>query len=60
MALSAFDDKSDEPLRGELTEVLGQAAQLWDQLISNLRCRFDPLAEDWGFSGKKWGWALRL
>ena len=60
MALSAFDDKSNEPLRGELTEVLGQAAQLWDQLISNLRSRFDPLAEEWAFSGKKWGWALRL
>ena len=60
MALSAFDDKSKEPLRGELTEVLGQAAQLWDQLISNVRSRFDPLAEEWEFSGKKWGWALRL
>ena len=52
MALSAFDDKSKEPLRGELTEVLGQAAELWDQLISNVRSRFDPLDEEWGFSGK--------
>jgi len=60
MALSAFDDKSKEPLRGELTEVLGQATHLWDQLISNVRSRFDPLTEVWGFSGKKWGWALRL
>ena len=60
MALSAFDNKAKEPRQGELTEVLGQAAQLWDQLISNVRCRFDPLAEEWGFSGKKWGWALRL
>ena len=60
MALSAFDNRSKQPLQGELTEVLGQAAQLWDQLISNVRCRFDPLAEEWGFSGKKWGWALRL
>ena len=60
MALSAFDDKSKEPLRGELAEVLGLATHLWDQLISNVRSRFDPLTEDWGFSGKKWGWALRL
>ena len=60
MALSAFGDKSKEPLRRELTEVLGQTAQLWDQLISNVRSRFDPLAEEWGFSGKTWGWALRL
>ncbi len=60
MALSAFDDKSREPQRGELTDVLGDAARLWDELISNVRSRFDPLTEEWGFSGKKWGWALRL
>ncbi len=60
MALSAFDDKSQEPEPGDLSEVLGQAAQLWDQLISSVRSRFDPLEEEWGFSGKKWGWALRL
>ena len=60
MALSAFDDKSKEPLRGELIEVLGQATHLWDQLISNIRSRFDPLVEEWGFAGKKWCWALRL
>ena len=60
MALSAFDDKSKEPLEGELTKVLGQATQLWEQLISSVRSRFDPLAEEWGFSGEKWGWALRL
>ena len=60
MALSAFDDKSKEPRKGELAEVLGQAAGLWEQLISSVRSRFDPLAAEWGFSGKKWGWALRL
>ena len=60
MALSAFGDRSKEPLQGELTAVLGEAAKLWDQLISDIRSRFDPLAEDWGYSGKKWGWALRL
>ncbi len=60
MALSAFDDTTKEPTREELTEVLGQATRLWDQLILNLRSRFGPLAEEWGFSGKRWGWALRL
>ncbi len=60
MALSAFDDKSCEPQLGELTEVLGQTAPLWDRLIADVRSRFEPLSEDWGFSGKKWGWALRL
>ena len=60
MALSAFDDKSREPSRDELAEVLGQAIELWDQLIANVRSRFDPLAEEWGYSGKQWGWAVRL
>ena len=60
MALSAFDDKLRQPQPDELAEVLAQAAGLWDELISEIRARFDPLAEDWGFSGRKWGWALRL
>ena len=60
MALSAFDDTTQEPRKGDLAEVLGQTAQLWDQLIDSVGSRFDPLAEDWNFSGKKWGWALRL
>ncbi len=60
MALSAFDDKLREPRQEELSIVLGQAAAPWDQLVADIRSRFDPLAEDWVFSGKKWGWALRL
>ena len=40
--------------------MLGQTAELWNELISGVRSSFDPLDEDWGFSGKKWGWALRL
>ena len=60
MALSAFDDQLREPRKEELGTVLGQAAGWWDDLIERIRARFDPLAEDWVFSGKKWGWALRL
>ena len=60
MTLSAFDDKTQEPQQQELSAVLGQTAGLWTELIANIGSRFDPLAEDWGFSGKKWGWALRL
>jgi len=60
MALSAFDDKTQEPQSRELEDVLVDAAEWWTQLISRVRLDFDPLAEDWVFSGKKWGWALRL
>ncbi len=60
MALSAFDDKFREPEPGELSEVLGPTAPCWDHVIAEIRSCFDPLTEDWVFSGKKWGWALRL
>lgn len=60
MALSAFDDRSQVPEPQKLVEVLVPADGLWGELTSTVRSRFDPLTEDWGFSGKKWGWALRL
>lgn len=60
MALSAFDDKSQEPGLEAVAAVLRPAAVLWEQLISELGTRFEPLALDWVFSGKKWGWSLRL
>ena len=60
MALSAFDDKTREPGLEDVAAVLGSVAELWKQLISELGTRFDPLALDWVFSGKKWGWSLRL
>jgi len=60
MALSAFDDKSTEPQAHAVAAVLGDTADLWGELIANIASRFEPLARDWGFSGKKWGWALRL
>ncbi|MDX2436833.1 MAG: DUF3788 family protein [Acidobacteriota bacterium] len=60
MALSAFDDKSKTPSRGDLTDVLGDAIGMWNQIIVEIGSRFYPLAQDWGFSGKNWGWGLRL
>ena len=60
MALSALDDKSQTPSEEALTSVLGTAKSLWDDLKAGLEADFGPLAESWVFSGKKWGWALRL
>ncbi|MCP4900682.1 MAG: DUF3788 domain-containing protein [bacterium] len=60
MAFSAFDDKSEEPQPKEVIEVLADSSALWDELISIMREEYEPLAEDWVFSGKKWGWSLRL
>jgi hypothetical protein len=60
MALSAFDDKSHKPQSEEIDDVLLDAARLWKELISSVGSDFDPIAKDWRFSGKQWGWSLRL
>ncbi|MGB5527603.1 MAG: DUF3788 domain-containing protein [Gemmatimonadota bacterium] len=60
MAYSAFDDRSKPPPDSELAEVLGDSQDLWTDLILRLEEQFQPLSVDWTFSGKKWGWSLRL
>ena len=60
MAYSAFDDRSLEPRDSDLAEILGDSHDLWDQLKSRMEGQFQPLSVDWVFSGKKWGWSLRL
>jgi hypothetical protein len=60
MALSAFDDKSQEPQASELERTLGRSSVHWEGLIAHLRDGFAPLDVTWGFAGAKWGWSLRL
>lgn len=60
MAFSALDDKAREPTDADVAEVLADASPLWDDLKSLMASQFYPLSEDWTFSGKKWGWSLRL
>lgn len=60
MALSAFDDKSGPPKDKDLEIVLGRSFAHWADLIAWLRVRFEPVTETWGFSGSKWGWALKV
>lgn len=60
MAYSALDDKALEPTAAAVAEALVGAADLWTDLKAKLASQYDPLAEDWVFSGKKWGWSLRL
>jgi hypothetical protein len=60
MAYSAFADRDLPPQESELAEILGNSQELWDRLESRMDKQFQPLSVDWGFSGKKWGWSLRL
>ncbi len=60
MAFSAFDDKAREPTDADVAKVLADVSPLWVTLKDLVASEFVPLAEDWIFSGKKWGWSLRL
>jgi len=60
MALSVFDDKAKEPTEANVAEVLGDASHLWTDLKALMAPQFDPLAKEWVFPGKKWGWSLRI
>jgi hypothetical protein len=60
VALSVFDDRSEEPGPADLTEVLGRSAAQWDALRERIADAYPPLEEAWGFAGAKWGWSLRL
>jgi len=60
MAFSFFDDKEHQPEDSDLVEALAETQRYWDALTSILAENFQPLSADWGFSGKKWGWSLRV
>jgi hypothetical protein len=60
LALSAFDDKSQEPQAAELQKTLGRSGARWDELVAHIEAEFAPLTISWGFAGAKWGWSLRL
>ena len=60
VALSAFDDKSEEPGAKALETMLGRTSAHWDRLKTHIATEYSPLDETWNFAGAKWGWSLRL
>jgi hypothetical protein len=60
MALSCFDDKTCPPTEAELTRVLGKAASVWTDLVKRVESGHAPLAREWAFPGKAYGWSFRL
>lgn len=60
MATSIFDDKSKEPTMAELYEVLGDAADLLQDIERHLRSEYGELTYEWKFYSKKAGWTLAL
>ncbi len=60
MALSAFEDKAHPPTGEDLKVVLGKAHGLWLKLHLHVDSKFAPVSPEWGYSGKAYGWGLRL
>ena len=60
MEPSAFLDKASIPSDSEVAQILGSTASLWPELKHRLAQGLGPLTEEWAFSGKKFGWTLRL
>jgi hypothetical protein len=55
-----FTDKSNTPIESELAKSLGKTKNLWDELKNLVDSQFAPVTQEWSWSGKNYGWALRL
>ena len=60
MAPSALMDQSRIPDEESLKSILGGAAEAWFTLIKVLSTKYQPISEEWAFTGEKYGWSLRL
>lgn len=60
MGLSIFSDKAKQPGEHELSEALGNAKLLWDQLKVYANENYANLTEDWKHYGKNSGWTMKL
>ena len=60
MSVSVLVDKTHIPNEEDVSRVLGKAKLLWDEIRAHVASEYPPLVEEWGSSGKKYGWFLRL
>ena len=60
MALSAFDDRSRQPMEDDLAATLGSSFVFWNELKRLIASRFTPITMEWGFTSKSTGWGMRL
>lgn len=60
MEPSAFADKAAPPTDAAVEAILGPAVDRWRSLRAALDAAFGPLDSSWAFSGRAYGWSLRL
>jgi len=57
---NAFVGKAKKPTDDELTDALGPARVLWDQLVGGLAQEHGVDVQEWNSYSPKAGWAMRL
>jgi hypothetical protein len=60
MALSIFEDKSNQPDDSFLKDALGVTYELWSDIKKFVFQNFPATVEEWKHSGKNYGWGFRL
>lgn len=60
MGMSVFLDKSKPPMENELSEALGEAKPLWDEMKAYVKEVCPDIIEDWKHYGKNYGWTMKL
>jgi hypothetical protein len=60
MLPNAFIGKPHPPTDDELTDTLGLAKALWDQLLAGLATEHQLTVQEWNSYSPKAGWSLRL
>jgi hypothetical protein len=60
MADRPFVDPKSPPKPTELQASLGRGGPHWTRLRDDIEAEYAPLTEKWTFSGKAYGWSLRL
>ncbi len=60
MFVNAFIGHSKPPTKKELTSVLGDSYELWQQFVADTTHELKLDAQEWGSYSIKAGWSLRL
>jgi hypothetical protein len=60
MANSIFEDKAKKPDDEMVSEALGKAKKLWDELKGHVLKEYAPASEEWKYYNSKSGWILTI
>lgn len=60
MALSYFTNREKHPVDQDLQDVLAITSPYWREIIDFCYQHFPDISEEWNYSGKNYGWSLRI